>query len=588
MIACTYRPLLRAFLSTLAAAQLVLAATVAGAAPSPAAVLQRPARVDAFEYQNVDTVVAIGDVHGAIDELQQLLRGAGLIDGANRWTGGKTHLVSLGDLIDRGDATRPVLDLLMRLQEEAVAAGGAVHVLMGNHELLNLTGDWRDVSPADLASFDSADARREAFYRFGTYGDWLLRRPVLIKINQRLFTHGGLSSLLLDGPLAKTNDVPMNLLKAMVIEAETLIADEVIAADTKLLSLAEQPRQPGEDPSLRRLRGMVDSPYFADNGPLWYRGTSGCEATIEADLTNAVLQHLDASSVVVGHSPTWNHRVRRLQGGKVWAIDTGMLASAYRGKPYAVRWRGEQVEVLDASGASVPWADEVFAQASAAQLAAAQARMATYQVVRSEAQPETPRPRRYRKDQLVQVTDANGEPVGNAWFRELGKRDVRKELAAWQLDRLLGLGLVPDTFAAALGKDRGIVMLMDSLVLTEQQRLDQDRAFANWCERGNGYQAVTVFDALIHQRDRDSWNLAYEHRLTKIRLTDHADSFGSASKPAKPKVPLAISETLRGRLAALTQETLTEQLGELLSKREIKALLRRRDVIVRWPGLPGA
>ena len=60
--------------------------------------------------------------------------------------GGEAHLVSLGDLLDRGNDSRAVMDLLMRLQEQAQQAGGRVHVVFGNHEQMNLIGDLRYVS----------------------------------------------------------------------------------------------------------------------------------------------------------------------------------------------------------------------------------------------------------------------------------------------------------------------------------------------------------------------------------------------------------------------------------------------------------
>jgi hypothetical protein len=84
--------------------------------------------------------VAIGDVHGALDEFVVVLRGVELVDEELNWIGGRTHLVSLGDLVDRGDYGRQVMDLVMRLQAEAEAAGGAVHIVLGNHEVMNLVG----------------------------------------------------------------------------------------------------------------------------------------------------------------------------------------------------------------------------------------------------------------------------------------------------------------------------------------------------------------------------------------------------------------------------------------------------------------
>src|SRR6476660_692394 len=82
-------------------------------------------------------IVAIGDVHGARDAFVSILQKAGLIDAQKRWTGGTTILVQTGDLLDRGEGARQVLDLMMALETQAAAAGGRVQALMGNHEVMN-------------------------------------------------------------------------------------------------------------------------------------------------------------------------------------------------------------------------------------------------------------------------------------------------------------------------------------------------------------------------------------------------------------------------------------------------------------------
>src|SRR5262245_38566625 len=87
-----------------------------------------------YDWQGVSRVVAIGDLHGDKDALIAVLRMASLIDSGDRWTGGTTHVVQMGDVPARGPQTRQALDLLMRLEQEALAAGGRVHALIGNHE----------------------------------------------------------------------------------------------------------------------------------------------------------------------------------------------------------------------------------------------------------------------------------------------------------------------------------------------------------------------------------------------------------------------------------------------------------------------
>jgi hypothetical protein len=110
--------------------------------------------------QTEQRIVAIGDIHGAYDEFVSILAHAKLIDHAQNWTGGRTTLVQTGDFTDRGAKVRQVLDLLMRLERDARRTGGRVIVLAGNHEVLNMLGDLRYVTPEIAATF--ADAKSES------------------------------------------------------------------------------------------------------------------------------------------------------------------------------------------------------------------------------------------------------------------------------------------------------------------------------------------------------------------------------------------------------------------------------------------
>ena len=72
-------------------------------------------------WTGVPRVVAFGDVHGAYDQMVTALKSAGVVDADLDWAAGETHLVSLGDLLDRGAHSRQTMDLLMRLQRQAAA-----------------------------------------------------------------------------------------------------------------------------------------------------------------------------------------------------------------------------------------------------------------------------------------------------------------------------------------------------------------------------------------------------------------------------------------------------------------------------------
>ena len=116
-----------------------------------------------------ERVVAIGDVHGAYDKFVALLRAAGLINDRQRWVGGRARLVQTGDLLDRGADSRKVVDLLIRLEREAAAAGGRVHALVGNHEFMRLVGDWRYVSPGEYKAFQELVARENLRFEYVSY-----------------------------------------------------------------------------------------------------------------------------------------------------------------------------------------------------------------------------------------------------------------------------------------------------------------------------------------------------------------------------------------------------------------------------------
>jgi len=96
-----------------------------------------------WQWKTTGRVIAMSDIHGALDDFVTVLKGVQLIDDARNWTGGIDHLVIVGDVLDRGAASRDVLALIMRLESEAEQAGGMVHLVLGNHEIMNLVGDLR-------------------------------------------------------------------------------------------------------------------------------------------------------------------------------------------------------------------------------------------------------------------------------------------------------------------------------------------------------------------------------------------------------------------------------------------------------------
>src|SRR3546814_17554986 len=79
-------------------------------------------------------VAVLSDLEGNIAFLEQALRRLGVVDADGKWAYGGGHLVVLGDSVDRGRDVFAVLWRLHGLSGQADMAGGAVHVVLGNHE----------------------------------------------------------------------------------------------------------------------------------------------------------------------------------------------------------------------------------------------------------------------------------------------------------------------------------------------------------------------------------------------------------------------------------------------------------------------
>ena len=151
------------------------------------------------ERTTSEDVVGLGDVHGGYDRLVTLLSAAGLIKPApespvgHAWEGGRRTLVSVGDLIDKGDQGTSVIDLMRTLEAEAAAAGGAVIVTLGNHEAEFLADPTNKKATKEFVPELRAKGLdpEGVAHGEGPYGDWLRNRPLAAKVNGWFFSHGG-------------------------------------------------------------------------------------------------------------------------------------------------------------------------------------------------------------------------------------------------------------------------------------------------------------------------------------------------------------------------------------------------------------
>jgi hypothetical protein len=585
----------------------------------PIAALANP-----WQFDDVGRIVAVADIHGAYEPMVATLTNAGVIDAERKWSGGDSHLVIVGDILDRGAESRDAMDLLMQLEGEADTAGGKVHVLIGNHEAMNLVGDLRYVAKAEFAAFageESVEERerwltdfaakrseagqvsdalrsefnerfpqgffghRRAFAADGQYGSWLLSKPIVVVINGTAFVHGGLSPMIgeigLEGVNGRLQGEMVEYVQKLEVlqEAGVLSPMDSFYAHPRILNgfMPAVDADQGLIDTVARVRILNESDLHASDGPLWYRGNVACCRVIEEGRLQSALDAINARRVVIGHTPTPGRRVLERFEGSIIEIDTGMLAERYRGSGNALIIEGDRVSVINQSSREVlapqPHPRQVGNRPGGFLSVDATEQLLLAGEVSNE-----------RVDALGRtiVTVSDGDRQLDAVFEKRAGKELYPELAAYRLDRLLELDMVPATVMRKLGRREGTFQFLPSKLLNEAQRAESGRGGSANCPLPEQWSAMYVFDSLIFNEGRALERMNYGADSWQLILVGHERAFGMGK--GRPRhlasVDLAIGLGWKNALTALTDEVIENEFADVLDKRRRRALAARRDALL--------
>jgi hypothetical protein len=567
----------------------------------------------------VERIVAVGDLHGDYDNFILILKNpkVGLIDDNLHWTGGKTHLVQIGDIMDRGDKAKEILDLLMRLEGEAEAAGGKVHVLLGNHEEATITGislshpDY--VSARQFVSFlpenfrkdkekqyisklsaeelariqnEGGDSemdqillnywkgvlskirKRDALYdalayieNFNRkYGKWLLQKNCVIKINDIIFVHGGINLQYSRWKLKDLND----LLRM------------------ELGAYAQRPTNPllGGQPFRPKM-------VYNEQSPLWYRQDE-VSSQVEID---EILANLGAARIVVGHnfagaggeSPIIRPEDSVAQfENKVWMIDTGIGYSDIGGTLYAlIIDEGKFDFFAGPAGAAGPSSEErptsdgpqtpdeieKFLSTSTPEVVVpgAAGRTAPWRV-KLESGGIT------RWAQFKYIDRPRPEPLPDSF---------KYELAACELNKYLDLSFVPPAVERTINNTAGSLQAYienairqsdikrENFVPADPEAFDQAKA------------DLKVFENLVYDRCDNERDTLIQREAGKIFRVDFSEAFAPENGTIPGCEILRCSRRLYQKLREWDQDKVKILLVPYLNEEEIRALHARRGSIIQ-------
>lgn len=266
-------------------------------------------------YAETKKMLVLSDIEGNFSALRKMLRGNGVIDSNYRWTFGKGHLVLLGDFVDRGTMVQEVLWLIYSLETQAAASGGKLHYMLGNHEIMNMTGDHRYVHPRYKAHAGLMQVPYlDLFGPQSELGRWLSTKNVTERIGRVLFIHSGFSAYMndIELPLSAINDT------ARLYYFDT----STVAYPSPLVNL-----------------------LFSNYGPFWYRNYYYGPPLATIGQIDSTLSLYNSRLIITGHTLIVKE-ISSFFDGKVINVDV----PHYMGHSEALLFEGGKYYRVDTAG----------------------------------------------------------------------------------------------------------------------------------------------------------------------------------------------------------------------------------------------
>jgi hypothetical protein len=271
-------------------------------------------------------IFTVGDIHGHYEALLKLLTNNKVIDEQHNWAFGDGRLVLLGDVFDRGEKVTETLWFLYDLQMQAKADGGGVHLLLGNHEVMALTGDHRYLHEKYSYFSQYTQTYYHQLYSANTViGRWLRSLNVILQINGNLFLHAGISPQL---------------------AVMGYSYDEINESVRGYLNKPDQKEQ-------RSREDLILGQF----GPLWYRGYGnygGGAPEVTQEFVDAFMKENGLKRMIIGHNE--QTMITTAFNGKIISADVAIDESGDSAQGLLIK--GDEIFRCYADGSREPLMDD--------------------------------------------------------------------------------------------------------------------------------------------------------------------------------------------------------------------------------------
>ena len=275
-------------------------------------------------YEMAEQMAVFSDPHGDFIPFVTALQGTGVVNEELDWSFGRGHLVVLGDVCDRGEDVTALYWLIYKLEGQAREAGGVVHLLLGNHEVMIAQNDLRYLAPKYKMVAEHTGVAYSTLWSSQTeLGRWINARNQIEVIGDMLFVHAGIS------PQITATDFTVEQINDTV--RKYIALERSATANSPMAEL-----------------------IMRTDGPLWYRGMIQANEEINDAVVDEILEHFGVKRIIVGH--TMLREVSEYFGGRVIDVNVDNKRNMERATSRGIMITPDDIWVMDGNGKRLAFA----------------------------------------------------------------------------------------------------------------------------------------------------------------------------------------------------------------------------------------